>query len=52
MSFKITLERKGTQEKKVYSTENYFNAKEIYNFLQNNNNKSNDYLVYIDEQVA
>lgn len=49
MTFKVILERKGTGEKKIYSTGNYFNAKEIYKNLQETKNKDNDYLVHIEE---
>lgn len=46
---KVILERKGTQDRKIYGCDSYFIAKQIHDWLQNTINKDNDYLVFIED---
>ena len=50
MTYKIIKESKRTHIKtEIYATD-YFNAKKIYEYIQNNINQNNDYFVFMESE--
>jgi len=50
MEFKVYKEKKGTGEKVYYSCGSYYNAQQVYDFIQENDNKNNDFFVWITQE--
>ena len=48
MPYKITKESKATHIKKEFYANDYYQAKQIYNALQENINKNNDFFITME----